>query len=102
MLCPTALHTLSHLIGTLLGFQYTPLVVLKTILGIPVSDAELEAYTALWRYIGHVLGCVEFEGCVPLQSFAMSRAWMARVWVCSCSLMYLIVYMFISKSRRTR
>eukprot|EP00484_Ammonia_sp_Unknown_P025735 CAMPEP_0197035346 /NCGR_PEP_ID=MMETSP1384-20130603/13180_1 /TAXON_ID=29189 /ORGANISM="Ammonia sp." /LENGTH=473 /DNA_ID=CAMNT_0042465401 /DNA_START=175 /DNA_END=1596 /DNA_ORIENTATION=+ len=77
-----------HLIGTLLGFQYTPLVVMKTIFGIPINDQELERYTALWRYIGFVLGCVEWNGddeaqrekCVPLESFAMSRAWMSRVW----------------------
>ena len=69
-----------HLIGTLLGFQYTPLVVLKNIIGIPISREEMEAYTSLWRYIGFVLGCVEPEGVVPLQSFDSSRAWMAKVW----------------------
>ena len=83
-----------HLIGTLLGFQYTPLVVINTILGIPILDYELENYTQLWRYIGFILGTVEWnnkddddrkeeleEECVPQKSFGMSRAWMSRVWV---------------------
>jgi len=69
-----------HLIGTLLGFQYTPLVVIKNIIGIPINTAEMEAYTSLWRYIGHVLGCVEPEGFIPLESFDSSRAWMSKVW----------------------
>ena len=78
-----------HLLATLLGFQYTPLVVLRTIFGIPITEREMEAYTALWRYIGYIIGCVEWqkggndainEQCIPLQSFAMSRSWMAKVW----------------------
>lgn len=48
--------------------------------GIPITIEEMEAYTSLWRYIGFVLGCVEPKGCIPLESFASSRAWMARVW----------------------
>lgn len=73
----------AHLIGTLLGFQYNPLVVLQHVVGLPITDKEKNDYTHLWRYIGFVLGVVEDKKmeCVPLQNMDVSRAWMVKIWL---------------------
>ena len=45
-----------QLIGTLLGFQYNPLLVINTVFGIPLTNVDRERYTLLWKYIGYYLG----------------------------------------------
>jgi len=70
-----------HLIGTLLGFQFNPIVNLTRIFGVPVTVWDAQCYTHVWRYIGHVLGVEYSHGMIdPLVSFDMSRAWMVRIY----------------------
>ncbi|ETO15711.1 hypothetical protein RFI_21654 [Reticulomyxa filosa] len=70
-----------HLIATLLGFQFNPLINLLTVFGLPITFEEAQCYTHLWRYVGHVLG-IKYPSGVrdALSDFDTSRAWMVKIY----------------------
>eukprot|EP00494_Astrolonche_serrata_P034536 UN34805 len=59
-----------HLIATLLGFQINPILLFKKLYSCEWEDQEKEDFTAVWRYVGYLLGIDEKYN--PCKSYNLS------------------------------
>jgi hypothetical protein len=67
-----------HLLATLSGFQYNYLKFGTEQLGMTFERKELEAWTMLWRYIGHCIG-IQGKALEHFSSFEASEIWWQSV-----------------------
>lgn len=62
------------------GFQLNVLYALVMVMDIPLSEQDMNDYTALWKYIGWVIG-VDYNLGDPLKDLDTSKKWMQSVWL---------------------